>query len=704
MKPIVRLKTVMATVLACAAVYFGGAVTKPAIGQEPGGGPCADGVESCRSGGNVVYMPPFFSRYNPVTALDMVERVPGFSIDRGENVRGFGGAAGNVLIDGQRPSTKSADIAESLGRIGAGNVERIELIRGGTGGLDVGGQAVVVNVVRKSGGGREPAPWELSFLKRRPNGGFRPYGEISYSDNIGATKYTIGADVFAASLRFGADEEITRLAGNDETRRRDGVFREQRGGVNFKLERPFKNGDTARLSFESSFSKMREDFSETRNLAGGGADLALFTFPVERFSYEIGADYEHEISDLFGAKFIALFSRENETFENGFELLPQDGAPERSVFLSDQTAGEIIGRLEFDWKGWRGHTVQFGGEIARNFIDSQAQLLVETDMGALSPVAIDGANTRVSELRGEAFVSDSVALADKLTLDAGFALETSRIAQTGDGANSRFFVYPKPTATMTFTPSEKTQWRFTAAREVNQLSFDEFVSAVNFDDEDVDFGNPELQPQRSWAAEIAFERRFGTIGVFEIVGFFDFIQDVEDLLPVGDGAEAPGNIGNGKIYGGTVNLTAPMDWVGLKNARVQASITQRASQVTDPVTGRSREISFTPNRIFDVEFRQDFPAQKISWGWEVGKRSEERSFGLDELSRLTADLVIHAFVETTVIDGVKLRFVARDIANVTDTRDRTVFDGSRVFNRPLLREVRRSNNGGALRLDLSGTF
>ncbi|MEO0365881.1 MAG: hypothetical protein AAF265_10345, partial [Pseudomonadota bacterium] len=45
------------------------------------------------------YERAFFARFNPQTALDLVERLPGFTLDQGnENLRGFGGAAGNVLI------------------------------------------------------------------------------------------------------------------------------------------------------------------------------------------------------------------------------------------------------------------------------------------------------------------------------------------------------------------------------------------------------------------------------------------------------------------------------------------------------------------------------------------------------------------------------------------------------------------------------
>jgi hypothetical protein len=57
----------------------------------------------------------YFKQYNPVTAADIVNRVPGFDIDDGEALRGFGATAGNVLVNGERPSSKVL-ISEQLKR------------------------------------------------------------------------------------------------------------------------------------------------------------------------------------------------------------------------------------------------------------------------------------------------------------------------------------------------------------------------------------------------------------------------------------------------------------------------------------------------------------------------------------------------------------------------------------------------------------
>src|SRR5512145_712924 len=71
------------------------------------------------SADRVSYDAAFFAQYNPQTALDMVRQVPGFSLDGGDDRRGFSGAVGNLLIDGVRPSTKSQSVDGILARIPA---------------------------------------------------------------------------------------------------------------------------------------------------------------------------------------------------------------------------------------------------------------------------------------------------------------------------------------------------------------------------------------------------------------------------------------------------------------------------------------------------------------------------------------------------------------------------------------------------------
>ncbi len=131
------------------------------------------GAAYAQEAGTAVFTPDFFNQYTPRTALDMVERVPGFSIDGGEDRRGFTGAQGNVLIDGEAPAAKAQEIEAILARIPASDVERIELVRGASAGS---AQALRVNVVRRGApprarGGGAAVSGPSGHLMTRPGAG-----------------------------------------------------------------------------------------------------------------------------------------------------------------------------------------------------------------------------------------------------------------------------------------------------------------------------------------------------------------------------------------------------------------------------------------------------------------------------------------------------------------------------------------------------
>src|SRR5579862_10072810 len=98
------------------------------------GATAAFGADAPQNGVSV-YEPAFFADARPNTAYDMISRLPGFSFTDVGSARGFAGTAGNVLINGQRPTSKSESLQSILTRIAARTVERIDLIRGGAPGI-----------------------------------------------------------------------------------------------------------------------------------------------------------------------------------------------------------------------------------------------------------------------------------------------------------------------------------------------------------------------------------------------------------------------------------------------------------------------------------------------------------------------------------------------------------------------------------------
>jgi len=673
----------------------------PSIAQTDASSPTEDAgttEQSSNQDGIVTYTPEFFDEYFPVTALDLVERVPGFTLDRGDNVRGFGGAAGNVLIDGERPSTKSDSIENILSRIGKGSVERIELIRGATGGLDLGGQqTVVVNVVRKADAGGT-IPWELQVVQDGSD--FVLRGNVAYTDKFKTTDYTLSLERFGFNGQSIGFENLVVTNGPNEFRDEIELNRDLGTIVDIKTDTKLGNGDSFRFNVRGLSGRFKSDETSIRT-AEGAIDPDFFV--QDGFSdfeeFEISSDYEHAFSRNFAIKVIGLVNREFRDNDFGITIdqVGEDTTTSRS--LANRTEGETIGRLEFDYSGWKSHTLQFGGEIAENFIDNELQFIQNGE-----EVPLPGSNTVVNELRGEFFASDSWTINPKFTADLSLAVEVSRIQQTGDVENSRTFVFPKPRLSFTYVPNSKTQWRLRLEQEVGQLNFFDFVSSANFDDADLDFGNPDLQPDRTLVAEATFERRFRDIGVLSVTLFYNYVQDLIDLIPTSATTEATGNVGNGTRYGTEIMLTSDLDVIGIPNSRLDASWRIQDSTVDDLVTGETRRFSNERPQRIDVEFRKEVKSLKSAFGFSYFRRNNGFFFGVDEFIDRGPFERFNVFWESTLPHGIRARVRIGNVFNQRQERFRTVFDGTRGFSDANFVEERFRRNGTEVRFTISGVF
>ena len=680
------------------------AAAGPAAAATSAGADDAAGVPIDESANEVVAYPAlFFEQYQPITARDMVVRVPGFRLDDGGGRRGFGGVAGNVLINGERPSTKDDTVSALLERIPASQVERIDLIRGRSGGLDLGGQSVVVNVILRSEGAAA-YKWQAELEQDIDGGGPTPVGSLSLSDSFGRTQYNAGIDVNRFLFNGGGPEAL--IAGGATAEDRDERFRGD--GVN--LSGNFNSESTLGETVLHVNTKLSyNDFDRLETSARTPRDPLLAPMTVEEangnngFSVEVGGDIENPLTDTVSGKLIVLY---NLTDRDGFSSRRErDDAGLQTSFSEanfDTRKTEAVARTEFDWTRFSDHHIELNLEGAYNSLDNGLVLTVDRGSGP-EEVPLPGANTRVEELRGDFALIDSWSFGSWV-LEGTLGAETSTISQSGDAEAKRSFFFTKPRLALTYAPSTRTQVRASMTRDVAQLDFNDFVSTTNFADQQFNFGNPDLEPERTWMLEASFERRFGEIGVLTLTGFHHWIDDVQDLLPLGGIFEIPGNIGNGRRWGGKLEATVPLDAVALRGGRLDISGEVQGSRVIDPVTGRPRVLSNEEKRKVTLDFRQDFDETRVAWGWTMELRGKTPRFGLDERVIQDDGVDMDAFVETTRWLGIKMRLALQNVVNRALLRDRKVFAGPRDLSPVAFEEVRRRRRGRSLVFTLSGSF
>ena len=665
------------------------------------------------SQGIAVYEVSYFSDQAPVTALDMVQNIPGFSISDGDrDRRGLGDSFGNVLIDGTRPANKSLSLGTVLQRIPTGDVERIELIQEAMPDYEMRGHSRLVNVIMKEGTGNSGS-WEAAIFVP-PGGKLGSFLNLSYTTSAGPFDLTFGLNGEIANNRFlsrrvrhdGAGT-LTEFQNDHDTRHFEGLSPSL--SVNWTID----EDSSLRMDFQTTPRKWnRENYSYVDIPVGDGrAPLRIENSQThdEGDFYRASLTYQRDLNDRFSMETMALFERSSwdygpfifQTFD------PSLGFQEAFIVDSGEEREETALRQTISFNPNENHSLEFGAEIAVNALDSTLALSFD-DGTSVTSIDLPVANTRVEETRSEIFANHVWTINDRLSLDSGLRYEFSEIDQTGDANQTRTFSYPKPSITLNWREDDDNRLRLTARRDVDQLQFEKFASQLDVSEDSSIIGNPDYVPQRTWTLEGEWERRLSEDNSLSLIIGHDWIEDLDGFIPVVTSAgvsDAPGNIGDGTQFRITGNITAALDDWGLSNSVLDASIGWRDTQITDPLTGNDRPFDGVREWQLDLDYRQTFPSRQLAWGWdyhwrtdgEVFRARENRTFG-------NTDGDLDLYVETTRWLGVTTRLGVNEVINNGNDRERVLFDGSRANGIIESVENWNMNWGSTWYLQMRGTF
>ncbi|MEX2353069.1 MAG: TonB-dependent receptor plug domain-containing protein, partial [Gammaproteobacteria bacterium] len=459
-------------------------------------------IDSDGEAETVTYPAGFFAQYNPLTALDMVQRVPGFQIDDGDDLRGFGSAAGNVLIDHRRPSTKQDLISAILDRIPAENIERIDLIRGQIQDIKMEGHTTVANVIMK-GNVLATNRWETFLIHTSPSP-LGTGGSVSLAHRWRAIDYNLGLDLARDTNGItGTVEKYDASNSLIETRIDD---RHQTGiaiGGIYLNASSLLDGTLYNLNTKVGFRK-NDGMELSRrfpHVPGEDPFEILFEDDGRRPQVSAGIDAERFLRKDLQGKAILVFTHSSQDATSTQSTTDSTGTVLGLKTAEEETkTTEAIARLEFDWFGWAGHTLMGNIEGAYNVLNNSLLLTEDAGTGPMV-VNVPNANTRVEEVRGNILLKDTWTLGDWVW-SYGLGAEVSTITQTGDTEQERSFFYLKPESLITYSPYQHRQSRLRIAREVSQLNFNDFVSTTAFVDDDLALGNPDLKPEATWITEL----------------------------------------------------------------------------------------------------------------------------------------------------------------------------------------------------------
>lgn len=295
-----------------------------------------------------VYYPEEFLQFAPRNALDLVEEIPGFSVEGGtfsDGGRGFGEASGNLLVNGDRISSKSTSTRDELSRIPVANVIRIEIVDGNT--LDspgLSGQVANVFVLETSSISGQYS-WRPSY-STGPQGLDPWEGDVSIRGSTGSVTFSIAADI--GGFGSGSVGTLVVTPANEQSQ----VFeylnsrRSRRPSMSGIFSFDIAPDIRANMNLSGSLNRFRSHQTEISLARGDVPDTAeRFRSRNNEYNYEIGGDIEFPLGPG-RLKLIALESFVDSNFVTtsflGLGAITVGG----SQFARGSQTGERIARAE----------------------------------------------------------------------------------------------------------------------------------------------------------------------------------------------------------------------------------------------------------------------------------------------------------------------------------------------------------------------
>lgn len=694
----------------------------------------------------VTYPASYFAEYEPVTAQDMLDRIPGAGSGGGGfsggpgggrggppgghggggGGRGFGsGSGGNqILINGKRTAGKNNQASGQLNRITADQVNYIEIIRGTSGELDVRGSGQVINVVLFEALSSSSISYEMS-VNRSLDHTVKPGGTFSYSGQSGGLDFLLSAnfqDVYNNSISK-ESSVLGDFSPNDlvrEDRTTDGNMSSISTNLGYEI-----NANSS-VRFNGLFSEGDGEtdlFRRTTDLKVSPNTVTLESedSPSSTENWEIGGDYEYLFDE--GGRFKVLFISNEFTSSNIRERfsVAADGAESKSLFLdSASVTRERILRSSYTMDFFQGQDIEFGAERAQTILDSNLALGIASSTGTpsaahggLVPITVANANSSVEEIRYEPFLIHNWILNSKMSLESTLLYETSEISQSGDVSNKRDFDFVKPKIDFRYDLTPSLQLRASIEKVVEQLSFRDFVAATDNQDNDANTqaGNANLRQEWYWKYDVNAEYRLpNDVGVVDANIFYhDYTDRIErmDVSTSEDNLQSVnGNIGDGKAYGMNLNASIRMRMIDMPNLLVTSRLNVEDSEVRDPFLGIDRRFTFRNRGRLSLGFRHDITRWKMNYGmqWNNSFDGNRKRYDVDDIELSAGDPFANAFVEVIAFGDITFRFDANSFTSGLRCRERQRFVGR--ISDGVLEEIEDqcSGSGRVISLSMNGTF
>lgn len=649
----------------------------------------------------LVYSADFFSQYSPVTAKDMLDRIPGVSLRGGGGGGGGGdrglGTGGNLLINGQRLAGKDNSASDQLERITAAEVQRIEIIRDTSGALNVRGASEVINVILVAVASRSSTTVEL-INRLNHDDTFETGGSVAWSQQVGNFQALVNLSSRPnyenrdnREVRLGPDGELLGTLFQEEIRDQDEQsfstnMSYSTGAHRMQLNALISDGDHPRPIHRDFV-----DFTDT----GVINSIQEEQIENEESNWEVGGDYEYNFNN--GSRLSILFLANDEirdSVRERFEADPVDVGLSKNLFIDSRSERqEFIVQTNYNFSLNEAQSLRVGFERADTQLDSS--LLIgsssgteppSASVGGLSPLpSISNPGTKVQEIRYEGFAFHNWSLSDRSTLESSIVYETSEISQSGAINKTRDFQFWRPSFDYRFNITDNFRFRATVERNVSQLSFSSFAATTNEDDRDLNAlaGNPELEPQTSWSYEAELEYRLPNDGgvLSSSIAHTDIDNQIGRINATIDPSQplsATGNVAPAKRWSMFNRASIRLNRLNLPDAILGITVGLFDSEIIDPFLLTEQRIG--GRGFVGINFRHDITPLGLSYGIDYSHSIWGGNYDIDiqTITRNDRERSLDLFVSKVWFEDWTFRLETDNTLDASRCRFRQRFDGTTI--------------------------
>ncbi len=699
-----------------------------ALGQEPGDeGYIPADSESTTNDSTVSYPASFFAEYEPISARDMLNRIPGIDSiiggggGGGNDRRGLGAGENQILINGKRIAGKENDGRSVLGQIAAKQVQAIEIIRGTSSELDIRSAGPIVNVILSENASKATVTAEINADYYQLDGTVKPGAIFSVNGRGETLNYLATIESEPRYEQEERNESSVLGSGAPKDQTFENRVREQ---TNYKLNTTlgWQATDSDLLQVNALFEKSDPPREIDRSITvfdPVDSRLALYEDPnnsdlitgylaaphlitqnddpqAERQKWEFGSNFVHNFSGGGQYKLIVVANEEKD--DSILNRTSDLSGSNQTILYIDETrrTREKILRNSVNFSLTEGQDLELGIEAALTTLDSWFLLSGDADTSNNTAVA-----STIEEFRYEPFVVHNWQISSNLAIESSLLAEFSEIKFDDHGLDSngnriaetaRDFNFWKPKVDIRYDINSSTQFRTTINRDISQLNFRDFTARQDGDlDSNSDSGNPDLVQEKTWQYDFNLEYRLPDDG--GILSGRLYYYDIEDVIDRVDASftrinsvtnleelvitSTPGNVGDGERYGLELDASIRLGMFDLPAALLTGGLVLQDSSVKDPFTNEDRRIAMNGRGSWKLGFRHDVTKWNLNYGfnYNYGFPDGNQRIDVDDIRDFDRDPGSRIFIEKVAFGGVRFRFDIMNALAGGRCLQRTRFDG-----------------------------